>query len=173
MQIRDRIVGFERILAKNLKPNPKNWRTHPEQQRNALRGVLAEIGYADALLGRRGPDGTVMLIDGHLRAETTPDMEVPVLLVDLDDREADLLLATLDPISACAGRDDALLAELLGGIEAQNEAVREMLDGMRIEENEIGEGSLLSDEVPEDNTPIDEEAMRHTEHECPSCGFKW
>ena len=25
--------------------NPKNWRTHPAAQQDALRGVLAEIGY--------------------------------------------------------------------------------------------------------------------------------
>jgi hypothetical protein len=30
-------------------PNPRNWRTHPKVQADALRGLLAEIGYADAL----------------------------------------------------------------------------------------------------------------------------
>ena len=33
----------------------------------AVRGVLAEIGYADALLARELPDGSLQLIDGHLR----------------------------------------------------------------------------------------------------------
>ena len=27
--------------------------------------------------------------------------------------------------------------------------------------------------VPPENKPIDEEAMKDTEHECPQCGFKW
>ena len=35
-------------------------------------GLLAEIGYADVLIARDTPDGLV-LIDGHLRAETTPN----------------------------------------------------------------------------------------------------
>ncbi len=62
-------------------------------------GVLAEMGYADALLARELPDGSLELIDGHLRAETTPDMEVPVLILDLDDAEAAKLLALHDPLA--------------------------------------------------------------------------
>ena len=85
MKIRDRIIDFRRVKAADLRPNPRNWRTHPAAQRDAMRGVLAEIGYAGALLARRLPDGELQLIDGHLRAETTPDAEVPVLILDLDD----------------------------------------------------------------------------------------
>ncbi len=80
--IRDRIRELRRVPAKDLLPNPKNWRRHPKAQANALRGLLEEIGYADALLARKLPDGKLMLIDGHLRAETTPDLELPVLILD-------------------------------------------------------------------------------------------
>ena len=52
MKINDRIIAFTRVRARDLKPNPRNWRTHPPRQREALRGLLAEIGYADALLVR-------------------------------------------------------------------------------------------------------------------------
>lgn len=83
MNIRDRIKELRRVRAGDLVPNPKNWRKHPESQQNALRGVLAEIGYADALIVRELPDGRLMIVDGHLRAETTPDQIVPVLVVDL------------------------------------------------------------------------------------------
>jgi ParB-like chromosome segregation protein Spo0J len=92
-----------------------------------MRGVLAEIGYADALVARELADGSLELIDGHLRAETTPDMSVPVLVVDLDDQEALKLLATLDPLSAMAERDDQMLGELLADLHTDNEAVRAML----------------------------------------------
>ncbi len=88
MNVRDRIKELRRVPAGKLRPNAKNWRKHPQAQQDALRGVLAEIGYADALLARELPDGSLELIDGHLRAETTPDMEVPVLVVDLDEKEA-------------------------------------------------------------------------------------
>ncbi|MCR5162894.1 MAG: ParB N-terminal domain-containing protein, partial [Thermoguttaceae bacterium] len=95
MLIKDRIKELRRVPASQLIPNPKNWRTHPEKQKNAIQGVLAEIGYADALIARELPDGSLMLLDGHLRAETTPNQEVPVLVLDLDEAEADKLLATL------------------------------------------------------------------------------
>jgi hypothetical protein len=30
-----------------------------------------------------------------------------------------------------------------------------------------------ADDIPEENKPIDEDAMTQTENECPKCGFKW
>ena len=130
MQIKNRIKELIYVKAKDLIPNPKNWRTHPDRQKDALKGVLAEIGYADALLARKTDDGKYMLIDGHLRAETTPDQDVPVLVVDLDEKEADKLLALLDPLSAMAGTDEELLRELTANLETQNEAVRNLVDSM-------------------------------------------
>src|SRR4029079_15258456 len=73
MHIRDRIKELRRVRAADLRPNPRNWRVHPPAQQDALRYLLAEVGYADALLARELDDGTLLLIDGHLRAETTPD----------------------------------------------------------------------------------------------------
>lgn len=113
-----------------LRPHPNNWRTHPVAQRDALRGVLAEIGYAGALVARELPDGTLELIDGHLRAETTPEAEVPVLVVDLDDAEAAKLLAVLDPLGAMAETNQDALAELVSRVETQSDAVRQLLDEM-------------------------------------------
>ena len=103
--IRDRIRELRRVRAADLLPNPKNWRRHPKAQANALRDLLAEIGYADALLAREVADGRLMLIDGHLRAETTPDLDVPVLILDLDEAEAGKLLLTLDPLASLAESD--------------------------------------------------------------------
>src|SRR6187401_3568777 len=104
MQIRDRIRELRRVRAGDLIPNPRNWRTHPKAQQDALRGILAEIGYADALLAREiaDPPGGLMLIDGHLRAEVTPDSIVPVLILDVDEAEAIKILTTLDPLAAMA-----------------------------------------------------------------------
>lgn len=131
--IRDRIVELRRVPARDLRANPKNWRRHPRDQQEAMRGVLAEIGYAGALLARETPEG-LLLIDGHLRAETTPDQAVPVLILDVDEREADLLLATVDPIAAMAERDDAALAALLAGVDAEDERVRALLASLAGEE---------------------------------------
>ena len=130
MKIRDRIKELRRVKAGLLRPHPNNWRVHPKSQQDALRGVLAEVGYADALLARELPDGTLQLIDGHLRAETTPEAEVPVLILDLDETEAAKLLALHDPLAAMAQADNDVLAELLDSVETENEAIRSLLDQM-------------------------------------------
>ena len=67
MYIRDRIRELKRVPARELLPHPKNWRTHPKRQQEALRGILAEIGYADALLARETAEG-LQLSEGHRRA---------------------------------------------------------------------------------------------------------
>jgi len=127
IQIRDRIKEFRRVQAKDLVPNPKNWRRHPKAQVEALRGLLTEIGYADALLVRELADGRLMLIDGHLRAATTPDALVPVLVLDVTEAEADKLLATLDPLAAMAESDSDRIEELLATVSTDSEAVQELL----------------------------------------------
>ena len=126
--IRSRIKSLRHVLASDLKASPKNWRVHPEQQKKAMSGILAQVGYADALIARELPDGTLMLIDGHLRAETTPDQKVPVLIVDLTEEEADVVLATLDPLAAMAETDGDAIRALMGNIAVDDEAVSKMLE---------------------------------------------
>ena len=130
MQIKNRIKELRQVKASELLPNPRNWRRHPASQSNALRGVLAEVGYADALIAYETPDG-LMLIDGHLRAETTPDSEVPVLVTDLSEQEADKLLVTLDPLAAMATTNEEQLVSLLDTISFENGEVIELLDPLR------------------------------------------
>jgi hypothetical protein len=153
MKIRDRIKEFRRVKASLLKPHPNNWRTHPAAQQDALRGVLAEIGFAGALLARPLPDGSLQLIDGHLRAETTPDADVPVLIVDLDDAETAKLLALHDPLAAMAETDHRSLATLLDQVETENDAVQAMLNAMLDAKPDAAEPTepepLDSSELPE------------------------
>lgn len=122
MKIRDRIKDFRRVKASELLPNPKNWRTHPKVQQDALRSVLAEIGYADALIAYETKNG-LMLIDGHLRADTTPDSEVPVIILDVNELEADKLLAIIDPFSSLAEQDTQKLSELFTGLKENNDTL--------------------------------------------------
>lgn len=126
MKLRDRIKELRRVPASELLPNPKNWRTHPKEQQEALRGILAEVGIADAVLARETPAG-LMLIDGHLRAETAPDAMMPVLILDVDEAEADKILATLDPLAAMAEADAVRLDSLLREIDTGSEALQKML----------------------------------------------
>jgi hypothetical protein len=130
MQIRDRIKELRRVPAGVLRANPRNWRTHPQAQRDALRGVLAEIGFASALVARELEDGTLELVDGHLRAETAPDALLPVLVLDVTEEEAAKLLLTLDPLAALAGTDHAQLTELLATTEFANPQLDALLTGL-------------------------------------------
>ncbi len=150
----DRVRELRRVRASDLIPSPHNWRVHPEGQRAAMRGVLAELGFSDALLARETPDG-LMLIDGHLRADLVPDQEVPVLVLDLDEAEADYLMATLDPLAGMAGQDDERLRALLDSLHNEDAGVAALLQGLRDGiKVEPQEGLVDHDAVPEAVKPV-------------------
>jgi DNA modification methylase len=155
MKIRDRIKELRRVPARELLPNPKNWRSHPPAQQDALRGLLAELGYCDAVIARELADGRLQLIDGHLRCETTPDMVVPVLVLDVTEDEADKLLATLDPLASLAQADREALTALLASVETDSAAVQALLANLAAGELtaflDAGETAGLTDpdDVPE------------------------
>ncbi len=148
MKIRDRVKELRRVRANELLPSPRNWRTHPKAQREALQGLLAEVGYADALLARELPTGELQLIDGHLRAETTPDAKVPVLVLDVTEEEADKLLVSLDPLAAMAGADPAKLDELLKSVSTNSEAVAKMLGDLAVESGLEPAAAQVVEDVP-------------------------
>lgn len=117
MNIRDRIKEMRRVPGRELRANPLNFRKHPTQQRSALAGILQQIGISSALIARETPEG-LELIDGHLRAEDYGDAEWPVLVLDVTEAEARLLLATLDPLAALAEQDSEALKSLVAGMTA-------------------------------------------------------
>jgi DNA modification methylase len=128
LQFRDRIKDLRRVKARDLLPNPKNWRRHPKVQIDALRALLAELGFADAVLARELPDKRLMLIDGHLRKENVPpDALVPVLILDVSEEEADKILATLDPLAAMAEADSERIEALLATVQTDSEALQALL----------------------------------------------
>ncbi len=149
MQIRDRIKELRRVRASDLRPNPRNWRTHPAAQQDALRGLLAEVGYADALLARELADGTLMLIDGHLRAETTPEAIVPVLVLDVDEDEANKILLTLDPLAGMATTSHEQLQLLMTEVETESAAVRVLMDEIAREYQDAEQLATAASDRPE------------------------
>ena len=170
--VKDRIRQLRRVKAAELKPHPCNWRIHPPEQRAALEAILAEIGYAGALIARELPDGSLQLLDGHLRAEVSPQADVPVLVVDLDDREAEKLLALHDPIAAMAQAEQLVLAELSSRVETENAALRQLLDSLLTRSAELHLPPESADDdlpparpVSHDGSPLDENdsavAARH------------
>lgn len=151
MKIRDRIRELRRVPASELRPNPKNWRTHPKAQADALRGVLAEIGIADAVLARELDDGSLMLLDGHLRLETMADQTIPVLVLDVDEAEGDKVLATLDPLAAMAESDAAKLDAILREVDTGSPELQQMLADLAEDAGlyQDADKEITEDEVPE------------------------
>ena len=95
--IRNRIKTHRKIRAGDLVPHEWNFRAHPEHQKAALAGIYEEVGFARSLLAYELPDGRLKLIDGHLRRDFDPDLEVDVEVLDVTEEEARKLLLTIDP----------------------------------------------------------------------------
>jgi hypothetical protein len=124
-------------------------RVHPKAQASALRGLLAEVGYADALIARELPDGKLQLINGHLRAKTTPNAIVPVLVLDVSEEEADKLLLTLDPLAGMAEADAGRIKALLATVRTDSVAVGELLERIAGEEAWLSVNSAAEVQDPE------------------------
>src|SRR5215472_6212431 len=111
--IRNRIKGHRRVRAAELVPHEWNFRLHPDVQRAALQALYQEVGFARSLLAYEMADGRLKLIDGHLRRDLDPDMEVDVEILDVNDEEARALLLSIDPLAALAQAQAQLHDRLL------------------------------------------------------------
>jgi hypothetical protein len=113
MSIRNRIKGHRRVRAGELVPHEFNYRFHPDNQKHALAALYAEVGFARSLLAYELPDGRLKLIDGHLRRNFDPNMEVEVEVLDVNDDEARALLLSIDPLAELAVNQQQLQTRLL------------------------------------------------------------
>ena len=129
-EIRNRVKELRHVPASTLQPHPENWRIHPQSQQTALQGVLEQVGIADAVLVYEPSPGELVLIDGHLRRDTLGDTVVPVLVTDLTEDEARLILATHDPLADMAVQDDELMRELLNGLTVEDARVQGLIDNL-------------------------------------------
>ena len=163
---RNRIVGTGEEAPDQLLANPGNWRIHPRAQQEALSDALEEVGWIQQVVVNRR---TGHLVDGHLRvslALRNNEPTVPVLYVDLDEREEALALATLDPISAMAAADKQQLDALLREVDTGSAALQEMLAGL------AGEHGVTPPNV--EFKEYDESVAGEVEYiTCPECGHKW
>ena len=123
---RNRIKRHVRVRAGDLVPHELNPRLHPDVQREALAALYREIGFARSLLAYELPDGRLKLIDGHLRRDMEPDMEVEVEVLDVNDAEARALLLSLDPLASLAMYDVARLDDLRGQTTTESEAIADL-----------------------------------------------
>jgi hypothetical protein len=126
--IRNRIKAHRRIRAGDLVPHEFNFRMHPEKQKAALQDLYEEIGFARSLLAYELPDGRLKLIDGHLRRDLNPDMEVDVEVLDLSDTEARTLLLSMDPLAALAETNTEAHARLRELTPSRSVAINALWD---------------------------------------------
>jgi len=145
---RNRIVGEGEQVASQFIANPANWRTHPQAQRDAMRGALNEVGWVQRVIVNRR---TGYLVDGHERvwqALQNGDALVPYVEVDLDPAEEAYVLATLDPIGAMAAADAAKLDDLLREVQSGEAGVQQMLTDIAERAGVIPADSGLPDPLP-------------------------
>jgi hypothetical protein len=140
MEFRNRVKELRTVRASELQPHPKNWRAHSNAQKDAIRGILQEVGFAGAELVIEKADGSLMLIDGHARAGIAGDAEVPVLVLDLTEEEAEKVLATYDPIGAMATISENELDDLLASVQFESQELQELIESLQPDKKEKGEG---------------------------------
>lgn len=131
--VRDRVIEQRKVTAAELAANPKNFRKHPQKQVLALRGALEEIGYAGAALAyySESAGGALTLIDGHLRRDQLgPAFQMACTILDLNDAEADKLLASFDALAGLAETDAAKFDTLLRDMQTGSEDLAQLFTEM-------------------------------------------
>jgi hypothetical protein len=149
-QWRNRIVGYDVKPASQFQAHPLNARRHPGAQRDALRGLLGEVGWVDTVLENVQTGNT---IDGHARIEEAlskgDETPVPYLKIDLSPDEEKLVLASFDPIGAMASYDREVLDKLLHEASTGDSALQEMLSGLA-----ESEGLYFGEKKEEDESEV-------------------
>lgn len=139
---RNRITRTGEMPAGEFLANVRNWRTHPKAQREALRGVLSEVGWVTGVIINKT---TGAVVDGHARIEEALKLgeqtPVPFIEVELSEDEEAKILASLDPISAMATADKEQLDKLLREVKTADAGLMQMLDELR----DGAEGAALKD----------------------------
>lgn len=131
MQIRNRILKFIPDLSTSqIEPHPQNWRLHPDDQKDALAGILSEVGWANVVVVREIGERRYQLIDGHMRVKTAGNGTVPAVVLDVTEDEARKLLISLDPIAAMAEADANNLEALLRCVQTGDAALATMWDAL-------------------------------------------
>lgn len=155
---KNRIIGYGSKPASQFLSNPNNFRTHPQQQRNAVRGSLNTLGWIDIAIENVT---TGRLIDGHERiwqALQNGDCEVPFIQVSLSEAEEAQALLSLDPIAAMANHDVEQVGLLMQMVNTDNKDVMEFLSGLAQREGIVEVDKL---ERPNFQNLIDDMAGSH------------
>lgn len=139
---RNRKIETKRLRVGDVLPHPMNPKIHGENQLAPLRGLLETVGKLDDLKAyyseRNG--GKLTFFDGHGRMSLDPSEEWDVDIYDLSDAEADLAVATFDPIAYEAQVSRDRMDELLRQVDTGNAGLQKLI-------SEIGQSAGI---VPPD-----------------------
>lgn len=135
---KNRIVRHGEQPANQFTANALNFRRHPNQQREALRGSLSELGWIQSVVVNKT---TGNVIDGHARIEEALSIDeeslVPFVEVEISEDEEKLALATFDPISAMATTDKEVLDILLHEVSTGDAALQQLMSDLAAKEGLI------------------------------------
>src|SRR5438094_980337 len=131
---KNRILELRMVSPRDLDDHPKQHKVHPDHQRSVMRGILEEVGIADALLAYVSPTtGRLTAVDGHLR-KSLGDTPWPTLILDIDDAEAAYILTMGDEVTGLAQKDREALDALLHEVQSGDSAVQQMLSELAARE---------------------------------------
>ena len=159
-------IELATLAISSLVPWPKNpRRNHAVDE---ITRSMEAFGYLAPIVVQRG---TNRILAGHGRLEalrTAGVKEIPCIVADVTDDQADLYTVADNKITELAEWDDGALAELVRDLDARGLDVN--LTGFSAEElDEIA--AWMPPGPPEDFREVNEGI--ETEHSCPKCGYKW
>jgi hypothetical protein len=156
--IRDRIIGFERIPAGLIDPNPNQSKTHGRRQVSKFQKIMAEIGFAGAILVRK-KGKRYEAIDGHMRVGMLPDETLPCLITDLKPSESKLLVLIYDEIGHLAELDPDKLGAAMAALSPRHRAVAEVAHDLREQDKGDKIKELLAKRRERDKAALDLEEL--------------
>lgn len=164
-----KLYNIEHVDPKRLKPHPRNYRRHPDDQLAHIERSIRDNGVYRNVLAAK--DYTILAGHGVVEAAAQMDLKtVPVRRLDVDplDPRALKVLAGDNEIGNLADVDDRMLAEIMW----------EVRDGDELEGSGIGEAELdkllasIAPPDPPDEFPEVGDDVK-TQYGCPKCGYEW
>jgi len=147
--LKNRIVSLEVMDVSALLDNDGNFRVHPINQSMIMKAAVKEVGIASPLIVYRSErnNGQLTIIYGHLRKGFGGKW--PVVITDLNDIEADKVLAIHDRVGLLAQEDEIQLEKLLGTIEFDDTSLNILFEQNNDAINILSENIKSSSEIPE------------------------
>lgn len=157
----------------DMKPNPCNPNTHPEEQIKLLANIIAKSGFRSPIVVSKR-SGFVTKGHGRLMASELLGLKsVPVDFQDYDSDEAELADMVADNrIAELAEFDRSILKDILADLDTGSfDMLTTGFDLPAIEALMTAAAFYDDTPPPESFKEVDEKI--DTEHECPKCGYKW